>query len=166
MYVHALQPAAVLAVLRAARAQGLINDLDDIVSDIENATGNHSGGGSSGGGSGSGGSRNGDTATGSPDAGDSTTLERTENGSCGSASDDDDTAVRVPFALLWGAVASRQEALRVDALQLITTSVRTSFHPGAPHSLQIAKGTEAENLCACSRAICVVQIEHWRSTTS
>lgn len=126
-----LQLAAVLAVLRAARGQGLINDLDEVVSDIGIAasvnTANNDEGGSSAGGS--------STSGAADDAAASVAAGAAENAGKGGGDstrgDADDTAVRVPFALLWAAVGSRHEALRVDSLQLISTSVRTSFLPGS-----------------------------------
>jgi hypothetical protein len=152
-----VQPAAVLAVLRAARSQGLIDDLDDVVAgtgggdyaatnsrtaaaavghDIglmpEVSNGSASAGGS--------------TAAGSPGLADAAA----EVSSGGSGSDDDSggsgsngssggsggAGVHVPFALLRAAVGSRQEALRVDVLQLISSNVRTSSLPGAMLSIE------------------------------
>ena len=143
MHLAHVQPAAVLAVLRAARSQGLIDDLDDVVAGTGRrdfaATDSHTaaadighdagltpalgngllstGGGAAAGGPGS--------------AGAAARLSSTGSSSDDSGSGDGGAAVRVPFALLRSAVGSRSEALRVDALQLISSNVRTSALPGA-----------------------------------
>lgn len=130
-----------LAVLRAARAQALIDDLDEVVSDLASMSAVTAAGGSpasthgsSGCSSGSCGPADGSAAAGSQannmngNSGGSAASPPADNRTCGSGNDDD--RVRVPFALLWGALASRQEAPRVDALQLITTNPRTSSLPG------------------------------------
>ena len=121
MFLHTQVP-AVLAVLKAARALGLVDDLDDIVTGIDGDT--------DGGGCGAGGS-SGSGAAGR-DSGGGDAVNAGDDPAAGSS-------LRVPFALLRAAVGSRREELRVDALALICTNPRTSSLPG---EAQACRGRE------------------------
>ena len=111
-----------VAVLQAARTQGLLDDLDSVVA-----------------------------AAASPSLADSLTpaasgaaADRASVGTAGSSvgSEDDGggggngsvsgcAGMRVPLALLQTAMTSRKEALRLDALQLVTGNPRMTSLPGS-----------------------------------
>jgi len=113
----------VLAVLKVGRAQGLFDDLDDIVSDVSDGSGS---GGADGCGSMIGVTPGGTGGSGSA----SITDDTGGGGSTDAGSRSAGGCVRVPYALLQAAVGSRREGVRVDALQLICTNPRTSSLPG------------------------------------
>ena len=100
------QVPAVLAVLRAARSLGLLDDLDDIVV-------------------------TGDGPTAVPaDTASSGNVDRSNNLDGAALQQNGPGSLRVPFSLLQAALASRDEAVRVDALQLVLCSPRSSALPG------------------------------------
>lgn len=115
-----------LAVLKVGRAQGLFDDLDDIVSDVSDGSGS---GGADGCGSMIGVVPGGNSGTGGSGSA-SITDDTGGGGSTDAGSRSAGGCVRVPFALLRAAVGSRREGVRVDALQLICTNPRTSSLPG------------------------------------
>jgi hypothetical protein len=124
-----MQAPAIMAVLQAARSQGLLDDLDAIVSDprdvlpaLEHAS---------------------TSCPGVPEAADHTLMPRTtiDTDSSGGASDSLPGSAdskgkgrfRVSIDMLLAAVVSRNEAFRLDVLQLVTSNPRITSLPGELH---------------------------------
>ncbi len=117
------QVPAVVAVLQAARTQGLLDDLDSVVAAADAAsplladslTPAASGAA--------------DRAS-ARSSGSSVSSEDSYGGGGGDGSMIGCAGMRVPLALLQSAVTSRNEALRLDALQLVTGNPRMTSLPG------------------------------------
>lgn len=129
-----MQAPAVLAVLQTARSQGLLDDLDAIVSDNRGMPPalEHLPAVAAAASAGSGEDSALDRAVHSSGAGnvDHGPPNSVGGSGGGSGSGEDNVGLRVPLEMLLAAMVSREEALRLDVLQLVTCNPRITSLPG------------------------------------
>ena len=123
-----------LAVLRTARSLGLLDDLDDIIVTGDRPTAVPAQSASSG------------------------NVDRSNNPTAAAFQQNGPGSVRVPFSLLQAALASRVEAVRVDALQLVLCSPRSSALPGDTDSAL----STLQNIFAITACTVAHECRKWR----